>query len=178
MKGAHIVKSKKSTKSLHPNVDSLEPMNSYVLRTVLYGTVWRGCVPGLVICSFAHSLIPHLLICSFCSNQMSDCERFTQIAQDKWAIVSESLRLLRGNEQPWMNRSGHSRQMSDRERYAQAAHDKWANEQMSNSLKKIWQKKLKSYFLECFINVFLLKKWAICSFPLFWWAMWANSSDR
>ena len=31
---------------------------------------------------FAHSLI-HSLICSICSNQMSDCERFAQIAQDK-----------------------------------------------------------------------------------------------
>ena len=32
---------------------------------------------------FAHSLITHLLICSFLSNQLSDCERFAQIAQDK-----------------------------------------------------------------------------------------------
>ena len=30
-----------------------------------------------------HSLIAHLLILSFPSNQMSDCERFAQIAQDK-----------------------------------------------------------------------------------------------
>ena len=29
---------------------------------------------------------------------MSDCERFAHIAQDKWATVSESLRLIRGNE--------------------------------------------------------------------------------
>ena len=27
----------------------------------------------------------HLLIRSFCSNQMSDCERFAQVAHDKWA---------------------------------------------------------------------------------------------
>ena len=32
---------------------------------------------------FTHSLIAHSLICSFFSNQMSDCERFPQIAQDK-----------------------------------------------------------------------------------------------
>ena len=31
---------------------------------------------------FVHLLIAHLLICSFRSNQMSDCERFAQIAQD------------------------------------------------------------------------------------------------
>ena len=42
--------------------------------------------------------------------------------------------------------------------------------QISNSLKNIWLNK--SYFLVCFI----LKKWAIRSFPHFWWAMWANSS--
>ena len=45
---------------------------------------------------FAHSLIH-----SFPSNQLSECERYAQIAQDKWATVSESLRLLKTNEQPW-----------------------------------------------------------------------------
>ena len=43
---------------------------------------------------FAHSLIPHLLICSDCSDQMSNCEQFTQIAQDKWDTVRKELRLL------------------------------------------------------------------------------------
>ena len=37
-----------------------------------------GKLQGLGIRSFAH-----LLIFSFHSNQMNDCERFTQIAQDK-----------------------------------------------------------------------------------------------
>ena len=32
---------------------------------------------------FAHSLIAHLLIRSFCSNQISYCERFAQITQEK-----------------------------------------------------------------------------------------------
>ena len=87
-------------------------------------------IPGLGIRSFAHR--------SFRSNQMSDCEQFAQIAQDKWATVRESLRSLRGNERPWQ--------------IAQVAQDKWAtvsdslrslmiNEQMSNSLKKCWLKK-------------------------------------
>ena len=44
---------------------------------------------------------------------MSDCEQFAQIAQDKWATVSESLRSLRGNEQLWAIRSGCSEEMSD-----------------------------------------------------------------
>ena len=52
---------------------------------------------------------------------MSDCERFAQNAQDKWATVSELLRLLRRNERPWANRSGRSRQMSYHERFAQVA---------------------------------------------------------
>ena len=54
----------------------------------------------------------HLLICSFSSNQMSNCERFAQIAQDKWVTVSESLRSLISNEWQWANRTGCSWQMS------------------------------------------------------------------
>ena len=65
------------------------------------------------------------------SNQMSDCERFAHIAQDKWATVSKSLRSLRGNEQPWANRSGRSRQMSDPERFAQR---KRANEPFAQKM--------------------------------------------
>ena len=71
---------------------------------------------------------------------MSDCERFAQIAQDKWVTVSDSLRSLRENERPWAN---HSAEMSDREQIAQVTQDKWAtmndllgslrgNEQMSD----------------------------------------------
>ena len=48
---------------------------------------------------------------------MSDCEQFAQIAQDKWATVSD--------------RSGRSEEMSDREWITQVAHDKWANEQFA-----------------------------------------------
>ena len=57
---------------------------------------------------FAHLLIVHSLIHSFRSNQMSDCEGFPQIAQNKWATVSELLRSLKTIEQPWANRSGRS----------------------------------------------------------------------
>ena len=94
---------------------------------------------------FAHSLIAHLLIRSYRSNQMSDLlrslktnermwanrsvrseemrdrKRIPQVAEDKWAAVSDSLRSLRGNE--WM----------------------------SDSFKKCWQKKYKILFLVCFI---------------------------
>ena len=41
------------------------------------------CVKTYQGLEFAHSLIAHLLIHSFRSNQMSDCERFAQITQDK-----------------------------------------------------------------------------------------------
>ena len=126
-----------------------------------------------------NSLIHSSLICSFPHN-----------AQIKWATVSDSLRSLKTNERPWLNRSGRTRQMSNREWIAQVAHDKWAtvsdslrslmiNKQMSASLKNFWLTNLKSYLLVCFtvhIYIFLSKKWANCSFPLFWWAMWANYS--
>ena len=42
--------------------------------------------------------------------------------------VSESLRSLTKNEQPWAIRSGRSEEMSDREQIAQVAHQKLANE--------------------------------------------------
>ena len=132
-----------------------------------------------------NSLIRSSLICSFCSNQMSYCERFAQIAQDKWATVSESLRLLKTNERLWVNHSGRSWQMSDRERFAQVAHDKWANERFA-------QKNLKSYFLVCFIKVFFISKYEQFAHSLIFgewceriaqvayqkWAMWANHSGR
>ena len=77
-------------------------------------------------------------------------ERITQVAQDKWVTMSDLLRLLRGNER------------------------------MSNLLKKIWLKNLKSCFTMFYLR---LKKNSkneriahFCSFPLFWWVMWVNRS--
>ena len=66
-----------------------------------------------IFCSIAHSLIrafAHLLkslrtnkqmwaICSGCSGQMSDWEHIAQVAHDKWANLSNSLRSIRTNEQ-------------------------------------------------------------------------------
>ena len=49
---------------------------------------------------------------------------FAQIAQIKWATVSDSLRTF---EWLWANRSGRSCQKSNREQIAQVAHDKKAN---------------------------------------------------
>ena len=79
---------------------------------------------------FAHSLTAHSLICSDRSNQqMSDCERFAQIAQDKWATVSESLRLL-----------------MSKERFAQVAHEKLVTEWFAEKIS------LKSYFWHIFVH--------------------------
>ena len=78
------------------------------------------------------------LICS------SLIRSFAHFAQIKWATVSESLRLLRGNERPWANRS---RQMSSRERFAQVAQRKWANERFAQ---KFWQNNSKILFFSMF----------------------------
>ena len=43
---------------------------------------------------------------------MSNHEQIAQVAQDKWSTVSDSLRLLRGNEQLWANCSGRWPKMS------------------------------------------------------------------
>ena len=98
---------------------------------------WLGLVAELGICSFAHSLIAHSLICS---NQMSDCERFAQITQGKWANVSKLLWSLKTNERPWANRSGRAWQMRD------SLRSLMINERMSNLLKIFWLKNLKSFF--------------------------------
>ena len=62
---------------------------------------------------FIHSLIAHSLICSNRSEQMSECERFVKVTQDKWATVRESLRSLMTNERMWAFRSGHSGEMRE-----------------------------------------------------------------
>ena len=84
---------------------------------------------------FAHSLIllksneRFWAIRSDRSRQMSDHEQIAQVAQSKWATVSDSLRLLRGNER------------------------------MSDSLKKCWLKKSPILFLLCFIIAHFLFFW-------------------
>ena len=94
--------------------------------------IWQGS-------EFAHSVIAHSL--------------FAHFAQIKWATVSNSLRSLKTNEQPWANCSGRSEEMSDHERITQVAQDKWAtvsnllrslmiNERMSDSLQKNLAKKI------------------------------------
>ena len=129
-------------------------------RKAMVNSIWKKTLlTGLGIRSFAH-----------CSTQMSDCERFVQIAQDKWATVSKLIRSLKTNEWPWANCSGRSRQMSDNEQIAQVTHDKWAtvsdslrslmiNEQMSNSLKHFgWTKSKILFFCVYYIRFFYLKR--------------------
>ena len=120
---------------------------------------------------FTHWLIAHLLIRSDRSNQMSNCERFAQIPQDKWATVIKSLRSLMSKEQPWANRSGRSWQMSDRERFTQVAHDKWANEQIARFF---WANrsafsltKNERFAKKKLTKIVFFGTLAICSFPLF-----------
>ena len=86
---------------------------------------------------------------------MSDCERFAQIAQEKWATVSESLRSLRGNERPWAIRLGCSEEMSE------SLISLTKNEPMSELL---------IFLSESIIRLFLDKKPAIRSE-----IKWANS---
>ena len=111
---------------------------------------------------------------------------FAQIAQIKWATVSDSLRSTRTNERLWANCSGRSCQKSDRELITQVAHDKSANERFAQ---KNLTKMIKSYFLVCFLYV---KKTECIAHSLFFnercermaqvahqkWVMWANRSGR
>ena len=74
---------------------------------------------------------------------MSDHEQIAQVAQRKWATVSESLRSLKTNERPWAIRSGCSEEMSD---VSESLISLTKNEQMSDSLKKNWLQKSKILF--------------------------------
>ena len=93
---------------------------------------------------------------------MSDCERFAQIAQDKWVTVSKSLRSLMSKERPWENRT---------------KNEWFAYKNLTNIV-----------FFGRFIVRFFYR--AICSFPFFnerceqmaqvahqKWMMWATCSE-
>ena len=101
-------------------------------------------------------------ICSGRSGKMSDCERFAQVAHDKWVNVSDSLRSLRTNGQMSeslgfllfrANRS-FSLSLTKNERFAQKKFGK------------------KSYFLYVFYSSLEVKKKK--SFAHSFWAKWAN----
>ena len=108
----------------------------------------------------------HLLLCSDCSNQMSNCEQFAQIAQNKWATIRESLRSLMINHK-WANE--------------QITRFFWANHSLIFCLQKtsILLKKIDWNCIFWYVFICLNKKTrVICSFPLFSWAMWANCSGH
>ena len=113
---------------LYPKLFWFENANFSVQQTKLSTptVVWA---PSIMV---GNLLLRSSLICSDCSNQMSNCEQFAQITQDKWATLSRSLRSLMSKEWPWANCSGHSGQMSDHEQFAQVAH--MINERMSKLL--------------------------------------------
>ena len=129
------------------------------LRTVLVSTESDSARVG-------NLLISSSLICSFFSDQMSNCEWFTQITQDKWATVSYSLRSLITKEQPCA--------------IVHIAHDKWAHERIACFLanrsfallltkneqfaQKNWQK---LYFLHIFCTFFSFKKTSDSLIPSF-----------
>ena len=141
------------TKSLHPSVQ-YTPFSPH-MRRIKKETATRLCKSrhtgfgagggkgvgaGLGIRSFAH--------CSF-----------TQIAQDKWATVSESLRSLRENERPWAIRSSRSEEISN---VSKSLILLTKNQWISTSLKKFWLKKSKNLFYNVLFKDFFFKfeKWA------------------
>ena len=66
----------------------------------------------------SNSLIPSFLVSDVSESLKSltkneRCEQIAQVAHQKWATMSNSLRLLTKNERPWTNRSGRSPKMSE-----------------------------------------------------------------
>ena len=69
------------------------------------------------------------------SPKMSNHKQFAQVAHQKRATMSDSLRSLTKNERPWAILSGRSPKMSDHKRFAKVAHQKWAT--ISDSLRSL-----------------------------------------
>ena len=114
----------------------------YFICVCIFNQSWAYATTVATVCD-SYRITSGLGIRSFAHRS------FAHFAQNKWATVSDSLRLLKTNKRPWANRSGLSEEMSDRERITQVAQKKWAtmsdslrllrgNEQMSDSLKKCW----------------------------------------
>ena len=99
-------KSQKSAKSLHSNVHSFNIIFILFIFFMPHSEHYQHLLQGW---KFAHSLISLnsnerlWVIRSGRSEEMSEREPIAQVAQDKWATMSDSLRLLRGNE--WMSDS-------------------------------------------------------------------------
>ena len=75
-----------------------------------------------VLKSIYFEKMSELLISSFLLSDLSEslrsltknerCDRIAQVTHQKWANMSDLLRLLRGNERLWANRSGRSPKLS------------------------------------------------------------------
>ena len=141
----------------------------YCQPTQWHWNLYRTILPWQLLESWVNTaLLPvfprvgNLLICS------SLLRSFAQIAQDKWANVSDSLRLLRTNEQLWANCSGRSWQMSECERFAQVTQDKWVNEQIARSFRA----NRSFYHLLPKIERFAQKNWKKSYFFMFFTVFW------
>ena len=103
---------------------------------------------------------------------MSDFEWFAQIAQDKWVTMSDSLRLLTKNEQPWASRSGRSPKKSDHEQFAQVSHQKCANRSFFRKKRAIcsenrWANSQPCVTLSYMRYGFRPNRWAVNRFCIF-----------
>ena len=113
-----------------------------------------------------NSLIHSSHIRSNRSGQMSECERFAQVTQDKW--MSDCERIAQVAHDKWSNVTDSLRSLRTNERLARffekIAHFLLRSQKMSSSLKKLE----KIVFLVCFLQFFLkfLKKQIIRSFLL------------
>ena len=76
---------------------------SFFWANRLFAHFWAKKMSDSLIPSFFKSDVSESLRCSW---QKSDCERIAQVAHQKWATVSNLIRLLTKNERPWAIRSG------------------------------------------------------------------------
>ena len=146
------------------------PKNFSFLFSILSRAPKNNCAKYRV----GNLLITHFLSHSNPSGQISEYEPFAQVAQEKWANVSDSLRSLWTNEWLWANCS---RQMSECEQFAQVAQHKRVNKQIAHKKRAIGSKNLNKFIF--FTNP-KGKKWSshFDSFRVSDWIIWNPFRNR
>ena len=105
----------------HPEFQAIHYEDRQQVSGILGFNETQGIYAGLGIRS--------LLIRSFAQiaqNKWATLSDLLRTLKNKWATVSESLRSLMKHERSRVIRSGHSDEMSNLERITQVAHQKWA----------------------------------------------------
>ena len=115
------------------------------------------------------------------AHQNERCKQIAQVAHQKWATMSDLLRSLTKNEQPWANCSGRSPKMSEwlvflseslictflSKKRAIRSENRWANWRIPSPGK-----------FNCWRLLLISKWWNFRPFPCIWQHFWSHTVKR